>query len=388
MALVIADRVKETSTTAGTGTVVLAGASAGYQSFAVIGNNNTTFYTIADQGGGTNWEVGIGTYYSGNLSLARTTILASSNSNTAVSFGSNTKDVFVTYPAEYAIYNNTASITTIPNLVSSNVAITGGSINNVLIGNATANTAVFTTLTASSNITTTGYTGYLYGNNSAVVTASTTIPSSAITGLGTMASQNANNVNITGGSVTANLAGSGAGISALNGSNVASGTVPVLYGGTGTSTATGTTTSSVVLSNAATLTNVTISSGSINATITGSLNASNVNAGTLLVNYGGTGLNSLTNNSVMVGNATNAVKFVAPGTTGNVLTSDGTSWTSSAPAASGLTGLSNASILNLNVNLTANATINAGVNGFSVGPVNTANGVTITITSGQRWVII
>ena len=110
MALVIADRVKETSTTAGTGTVVLAGASPGYQSFAVIGNTNTTFYTIADQGGGTNWEVGIGTYYSGNLSLARTTILASSNSNTAVSFGSNTKDVFVTYPADLAgpiVQNNT-----------------------------------------------------------------------------------------------------------------------------------------------------------------------------------------------------------------------------------------------------------------------------------------
>jgi hypothetical protein len=64
---------------------------------------------------------------------------------------------------------------------------------------------------------------------------------------------------------------------------------------------------------------------------------------------------------------------------------DGTTQTT---AAGGSVGLGNSSILALNVNITANATINAGVNGFSVGPVNTANGVVVTITSGQRWVII
>ena len=99
MALGLYDRVKETSNTAGTGTIVLLGAVTGYQSFAVLGNANTTYYTIADQIG-TNWEVGIGTYYTGNVSLARTTILSSSNANAAVNFTNAIHDVFITMPAE------------------------------------------------------------------------------------------------------------------------------------------------------------------------------------------------------------------------------------------------------------------------------------------------
>ena len=79
MALVIADRVKETTTTTGTGTVTLAGAATGFQSFSVIGNGNTTYYCIAGQVT-SEWEVGIGTYTSSGTTLARTTILASSNS--------------------------------------------------------------------------------------------------------------------------------------------------------------------------------------------------------------------------------------------------------------------------------------------------------------------
>jgi hypothetical protein len=98
MALILADRVKETTTTTGTGTVTLLGASTGFQSFAVIGNANTTYYTIAGQGT-SEWEVGIGTYTSSGTTLARTTVLASSNSNAAVNFSAGTKDVFVTYPA-------------------------------------------------------------------------------------------------------------------------------------------------------------------------------------------------------------------------------------------------------------------------------------------------
>jgi hypothetical protein len=105
MALVIADRVKETTTTTGTGTVTLLGASTGFQSFAVIGNGNTTYYTIAGQGT-SEWEVGVGTYTSSGTTLALTTILASSNSGSAVNFSAGTKDVFVTYPAEYSVTNN------------------------------------------------------------------------------------------------------------------------------------------------------------------------------------------------------------------------------------------------------------------------------------------
>jgi hypothetical protein len=100
MAFVLADRVKETTTTTGTGTVTLAGVSAGYQSFSAIGNANSTYYTIAAQTG-TEWEVGIGTYTSSGTTLSRTTVLSSSNSGSLVNFSAGTKDVFVTYPAEF-----------------------------------------------------------------------------------------------------------------------------------------------------------------------------------------------------------------------------------------------------------------------------------------------
>lgn len=104
MAFVLADRVKETTTTTGTGTVTLLGASTGYQSFAVIGNGNTTFYCIAGQTG-SEWEVGIGTYTSSGTTLARTTVLSNSSATqpSALSFSAGTKDVFVTYPSERSV---------------------------------------------------------------------------------------------------------------------------------------------------------------------------------------------------------------------------------------------------------------------------------------------
>ena len=102
MAFVLANRVKETTTTTGTGTVTLLGASTGFQSFAVIGNTNTTYYTIAGQTGN-EWEVGIGTYSTSGTTLARTTVLSNSSATqpSALSFSAGTKDVFVTYPSEY-----------------------------------------------------------------------------------------------------------------------------------------------------------------------------------------------------------------------------------------------------------------------------------------------
>jgi len=105
MALVIADRVQETTTTTGTGTVTLAGAVTGYQSFSAIGNTNTTYYTITDPATG-DWEVGIGTYTTSGTTLSRTTVLASSNAGSLVSFGAGNKFVFSTYPAGKAIYQD------------------------------------------------------------------------------------------------------------------------------------------------------------------------------------------------------------------------------------------------------------------------------------------
>ena len=99
MALVVKDRVKETASAPGTGSVTLLGAATGFQSFSTIGNGNTTYYAIVDQSGA-NWEVGIGTYSTTGPTLARTTVLASSNGGSLVNFSSGTQDVFVTYPAD------------------------------------------------------------------------------------------------------------------------------------------------------------------------------------------------------------------------------------------------------------------------------------------------
>jgi hypothetical protein len=142
-------------------------------------------------------------------------------------------------------------------------------------------------------------------------------------------------------------------------------------------------------STAAAITGTTITASTVfvgSGASLSALNASNLTTGTVAVARGGTGLGSLTNNSVILGNATNAVKFVAPGTTGNVLTSNGTTWTSAALA--GALAAGNNSIIINNVNITANATIAAGQNGFSVGPITTANGVSVTVSAGQKWTVI
>jgi hypothetical protein len=119
MALVLADRVKDTTTTTGTGSVTLSGSPpAGFQSFgAAIGNGNTTYYTI---NAGSEWEVGIGTYNSAGPVLNRDTVLSSSNSGSLVSFSAGSKDVFVTYPAERSVNEDAAG--------NVNINITGSAV--------------------------------------------------------------------------------------------------------------------------------------------------------------------------------------------------------------------------------------------------------------------
>ena len=102
MSLITADRVKETTTVVGTGTITLLGASTGFQSFATIGNGNTCYYAIASVDG-TYWETGIGTYTLSGTTLARTTVLTSSNGGALVNFIAGIKEVFVTYPARIAL---------------------------------------------------------------------------------------------------------------------------------------------------------------------------------------------------------------------------------------------------------------------------------------------
>ena len=111
MALVLADRVRDTTTTTSTGTITLSGtAPTGFQNFSVIGDGNTTYYTIAGQGT-SEWEVGIGTYASSGTTLARTTVLGSSNAGSLVVFSAGTKDVFVTYPAERSVNLSSTALT-------------------------------------------------------------------------------------------------------------------------------------------------------------------------------------------------------------------------------------------------------------------------------------
>lgn len=115
MALVLADRVQDVTTTTGTGTLTLANTPpTGFQSFAAIGDGNTTYYSIY---GGNDWEVGIGTYNSTGFTLSRDTVLASSNSGSLVNFGAGEKAVFVTYPAEKSVNKDAAG--------NVNISITG-----------------------------------------------------------------------------------------------------------------------------------------------------------------------------------------------------------------------------------------------------------------------
>jgi len=125
MALILKDRVQETSTTTGTGTFTLNGAVEGFSSFSVIGDGNTTYYSITSQG--TQFEIGIGTYTSSGTTLSRDTVLASSNSNNLVNFSAGTKNVFVTYPAGKSVNLNS----------SNNLDLTGKSIISTSNGNIT-----------------------------------------------------------------------------------------------------------------------------------------------------------------------------------------------------------------------------------------------------------
>ena len=101
MAIVIPDRVKETTNTTGTGTLTLAGAVSGFQSFAAVGDGNEAFYCIVS---GSNWEVGQGTYTASGTTLSRDTVFASSASGAKITVAAGA-EVFVTYPSDASITN-------------------------------------------------------------------------------------------------------------------------------------------------------------------------------------------------------------------------------------------------------------------------------------------
>ncbi len=126
MALIVKDRVKETTTTTGTGTITLAGAVDGFQAFSVIGDGNTTYYCITDGSGNNAWEVGIGTFTASGSTLARTTILSSSNSGNAITLGTGTHNVFTTYSAEKSSFNDSGI--ELPYTVSGDTIVAGNGV--------------------------------------------------------------------------------------------------------------------------------------------------------------------------------------------------------------------------------------------------------------------
>ena len=114
MALVISDRVKETTTTSGTGTYTLGGAVTGFETFtANLSDGDTTYYACTDN---TDFEVGLGTFTASGTTLARTTILASSNSGSAVNWSAGTRTVFCTLPAAKTVFLDASDVANISNL--------------------------------------------------------------------------------------------------------------------------------------------------------------------------------------------------------------------------------------------------------------------------------
>jgi microcystin-dependent protein len=151
MALVVYDRVQETTATTGTGTITLGGAVAGYQSFAVVGNGNSTYYCIVN---GTAWEVGLGLYSTSGPTLARTTVYSNSSGTTSPISLSGASNVFVTYPAERSV-----------NYDGSNILSIGGS--SISYGD----TGIIATF--ASNVA--GYNQVIFQNLSSATNASTNI---------------------------------------------------------------------------------------------------------------------------------------------------------------------------------------------------------------------
>jgi len=361
MALVVYDRVQQTGTANTTVSFTLSGSVTGFQSFAVVGNGNTTYYAATDASG--NYEVGIGTYSTTGPTLTRTTILSSSNSNLAVTFVG-TCNIFVTYPAGKSVnLDASGNVTPLGTVASgtwngttigvayggtgvtassgaSSVVLRDANQNVVFNNFITGSTAV--TAAAGTTILTVGSTrgqlllgsttqtfqlpdattlqvgqGFVFVNNSSGILTVTnnasavidTIPSGGIATIGAISVGTSGGTwavsSFLPGTYNFNTASADFGNATIsnavwNGTTIASG-----YGGTG-------------------LTTFTTANNALYST-----SASALAAGTLPVAAGGTGMTTATTNGVFYGNGTSAHGVTAAGTTGQVLiatTSGAPSW--------------------------------------------------------------
>src|SRR6056300_1216512 len=234
MALVVNDRVKQTSTTTGTGTFDLTGTISGFESFVTgIGNSNTTYYAIVNENG--EFEVGLGTVTDAATdTLSRDTIISSSNSDSAVNFGAGTKNVFCTLPASKAVILDSSG-----NIVANN----GSNLTNLNASNVASGTLASDRLpTVPTTKGGTGLTAIGTANQVIAVNAGATALEYQTVDLANLNADNLTSGTVPDARFPATLpAASGVNLTALNASNVASGTlssdrlptVPTTKGGTG-----------------------------------------------------------------------------------------------------------------------------------------------------------
>jgi hypothetical protein len=468
MALVVYDRVQETTTTSGTGSVTLLGAVSGFQSFAVVGNTNTTYYTITD---GAQWEVGIGTYSTSGPTLARTTVLSNSNGNTTpITLSGGLAQVFVTYTAEKSVNLDASdNVTPLGTIASgtwqgTTVGVSYGGTgvtassgaNSVVLRDANQNTAINnlfrnTTATVSAGGTTvltsaSSYTQVLTGTT----TQTYQLPDATTLAPGASFQFNNNSTGLltivnNGSGAVATVADGGATQIFLTSSSTSNGTwdvhgfIPenilwgtnslylnsdVITGGTWNGGTIGTPYGGTGLTSFT-------SGGALYATSTSSLTS-----GTLPVNAGGTGNSSYTDGQLLIGNSTGntltkasltagtgisitpgagSISIASTITAGVTITNDTSTATALFPtftsatsgSVSGLnvtstkltfvpttgsltapqTVASNGLVVNSNT-VSSSYSIPSGSSATSAGPMTVANGVTVTIPSGSRWVVL
>lgn len=442
MAFIVADRVRETSASTGTGVFTLAGAIVGYQSFSsAIGNGNTTYYTISNPGVN-EWEVGIGTVSAGTLT--RTTVLASSTGS-AVNFTAGSKDVFCTYPSEAAVFadnsvtltNKTISgatntITNLPNSALTNDSVTIGSTS-IDLG------ATASTLAGLTSVTATTFNGALSGNATTATTA-TNIAGGAASQIPYQTGSGATSF-ISNGTSGQVLTSTGASAPSWGSNQVTIGSTAVSLGGTTTSitgltsisstgvTVTGLTNGRVTYATAggALTDSANLAWNGTTLAVTGGITATQDSAftstGALQISKGTTGeqpgapatgmmrYNSTTNQFEGYSGASPAWKSIG----GSTISNDTTTATNLYPVfASATTGTAenlytgNAKLLykpstgelqstavvasngifKNSQTVSADMTVASGENGGSFGPVSVASGVTVTVASGSTWTVV
>ena len=340
MALQLADRVQQTGIANTTVSFSLTGAVVGFQSFsAAITTGNTTYYSSTDTSG--NWEVGIGTLTSTTL-LTRTTILSSSNSGSAVTF-SGTVTVFVTYPSEKSVNQDSLGTATVPQLATSSYTSTTpvlsfNASNSPFASGASVSGSYLQTLLQNKSNTAGASTNYVLSNDQ--------------------------------------------------------GTDSTYYGEFGMN--------SSVFSSSTPSDFFSINNGIYFSGHDGDISVGSGNGYKLYFPWGSTGASAhVINASGAIGLSTNLGTTPATsgttgfGTTGQLMQSNGStlapSYTSSPTVTGVITGAeliaSNGLVVN-NATVSTSYTVATGNNAMSVGPMTVASGQTVTVSSGQRWVIL